>query len=168
VEQGQEERGEGPEPQWPVSISVKAYASARDSTQRPLEDAAFDASPEVAQMFESEGRNAISTRADGGGEISKTDNLPTPRKQSKRKSGDFEADMREPKSRRKGPSKAPGKCPPASKGKSKGRDNTYSLQKSFQSFSDLTEISQKVLQPDEVHRILTQQSEEKYHHKLIF
>jgi hypothetical protein len=75
--------------------------------------------------------------------------------------------MREPKCR-KGSSKAPRKSQPASKVRSKARDKTYSTPISSKSFSDLTEISQKILEPDDVHEILAQKSDEKDHHRLGF
>lgn len=51
---------------------------------------------------------------------------------------------------------------------STGRDKVKNPQKAFDSFTDLTEISQKVLEPDKVRLILIQRCDEKYHNKVVF
>jgi len=91
--------------------------------------------------FESEERDARGTRTDGNEEMSKTDNLLTPPKQSKRKSGDLDADARV-KVQEKGAIESAWEEPAGPQVGSKGQDQTYSPQKPFESFSDLTEISQ--------------------------
>jgi hypothetical protein len=123
-------------------------------SQHP-QNAGFDATQEIRHGSESDG-SETSTRADGGEEPSKADNPLTRPEQPKRKYGELEADLREPKSMRKGPSKAPRKSQPASKVGSRVRDKTYGSPKSSESFSDLTGTSQKVLEPDDVHTILVQ------------
>jgi hypothetical protein len=159
---------ETPEPQSPVAVPAEASDIATDSSQTTPQNVGFDATQEVRLGSESGGSDTRSTRADGSEEASKTDNPLTCPEPSKRKRGDLETDMREPKSRRKRPSKVPRKSQPAFKEGSKVRHKTYSPPKSSESFSDLTEISQKVLEPDDVHEILAQRSDEKYHHRLGF
>jgi hypothetical protein len=159
---------ETPEPQSPVAVPAEASDTATDNSQTTPQNVGFDPTQEIRHGSESDGNDTRSTRANGSEEASKTDNPLTCPEQSKRKRGDLETDMREPKSRRKRPSKAPGKSQLAFKERSKVRDKTYSPPESSESFSDLAEISQKVLEPDDVHDILAQRIDEKYHHRLGF
>jgi hypothetical protein len=78
----------GPESQSPAAVPVNTSATAGNSGRNTPRDAAFDASQEVRHRSESEGRETRRTRTDGNEEISKTDNPPTPPKQSKRKSSE--------------------------------------------------------------------------------
>ena len=68
--------------------------------QNTPRNAAFDASQEIRHRSESEGREARSTGIGGNEEISKTDRPQTSPKQPKRKSGNPEAEVGEPKSRK--------------------------------------------------------------------
>jgi hypothetical protein len=161
VSPGSPSGGETPEPQSPVAVPAEASDTATNSSQITPQNVGFDTTQEVRHGPESDGSN---TRSE---EASKSENPLTRPEQSKRKGEDLEADMKEPKCK-KGPSKAPGKSQPASKVRSKARDKTYSTPISSKSFSDLTEISQKILEPDDVHEILAQKSDEKDHHRLGF
>ena len=97
---------ETPEPQSPVAVPAEASDTASDSSQTTPQNVGFDATQEVRHGSESDGSDTRSTRADGSEEASKTDSPLTRPEPSKRKRGDLETDMGEPKSRRKRPSKA--------------------------------------------------------------
>jgi hypothetical protein len=109
-----------------------------------------------------ERRDARNAAADGSEKAPKIGHRPTPPKQAKRTSDDLETGDRASKSRKKEAFGA------AAKMGSIGRDKVKNPQKAFDSFTDLTEISQKVLEPDKVRLILIQQCDEKYHNKVVF
>lgn len=87
--------------------------------------------------------------------MSKVDSPPTPPKQSKRKSSDLRTDVRTLKSRRTGLSKAAQRSQPASKVGSEDHDRINTSRKLVELSSDLTEISQKVLETNDVYHMLS-------------
>jgi hypothetical protein len=147
-----------PNSQSPVAVVFNASSPGRDNTLDTPHDTAFKAS-----QAESDGKGASSNTTGGNLDISKADNLSV-LKQPKRKSSDIGTDMRTPKSRRW---KARQKSSLASKVTSEDQHRT-NVPQELESFSDLTQISQKVLEPNNVYDILGQLTNEKYHHQLDF
>ena len=100
----------------------------------------LDVDQETTPSSDLEVTNRRSCRANRSTEVISTDNLLIHPKQPKRKSSSLEAD-----------------------------DQAVSQsQDASESFIDLTFISNKVLEPDEVHHVLVQQSDEKYHRQVPF
>lgn len=153
-----------PEAQSPTAVSVEVSRLTWDNAGPTLLDSRLDVSQEGRHKSESAGENAKNTVVEGNEEA---DNLLA-LKRGKRKSDNLEPNNKSPMSRKKRQSKKLRGSQAAFKVGSKGRNKANDPQKHPDSFIDLTEISQKVVEPDEVHRILIQQSEEKYHCKVEF
>jgi hypothetical protein len=125
----------------------------------------LDLNQDTGHSCESEERSEIGAIAHGNEDI---DNLSTSLKPSKRKLSDPETDSRAPKSRKERRLESSEDDQETVIIGPKGRDNGKSTSKPMESFTDLAEISQKILEPDEVPRILTQRCHEKYHSKVAF
>jgi hypothetical protein len=126
----------------------------------------LDISHEVIHNSEPERRTARSATRDVSEKGPKSDKVRTSLARRKRGFNDLEPTGKASKSRKIGPSKTSGNNRRALKAGSKGRDKANSPQTLSESFMDLTEISQKIIEPADIHRILTERSGKQHHDRI--